>query len=180
MMMTLLKGSLLPASGFLPRRLIADDQRVEKSDPAIHAMTDFTRDYPVTVEEDQSIDAALDNMIRLHVRAMLVVRGQKIVGFISSYDIQGERPIQYLLNSSQTRHRDIEVGHIMTPWADLVALNWRAIKDATVGEVLDVFHHINTMHLLVLETATDAPTFVRGLFSRTRIERQLAVPALTA
>ncbi len=157
----------------LPRRAISNDQPVRLSDPALRIMTDFTREYPVTVDEEQSIDAALAEMIRLGVRAMLVMRGQRVVGFISSYDIQGERPLQYLLRSNHALHDEVQVSHIMTPLPQLVALNWQAVKNADVGEILDAFRHVDAMHLLVMETGTDSTRYVRGVFSKTRIERQL-------
>ena len=54
-------------------------------------MNDFSRQYPVTVDEERSIGVALRDMARLGVRSMLVVNELKVVGFITSYDIEGER-----------------------------------------------------------------------------------------
>ena len=181
MKLALLTQAQLSAEAVLPKRAASSGFRVKLNDHAVLAMTDFTREYPITVDEEQQIDAALADMVRLGVRAMLVVRGQKVVGFISSYDIEGERPLQYLLSSNHTRHRDIQVGRIMTPWSDLVALNWRAVKDANVGDLFNVFSHSDAMHLLVLEMGADGATYVRGLFSKTRLERQLILqPAMSA
>src|SRR5580658_5233514 len=103
------------SKGVLPRRSVSDGQFLDPGDPAIHAITDFTREHPVTVDEERQIDAALEDMIRVGVRALLVVRDQRIVGLITSYDIQGERPLQFLQTSNYSRHQDIRVGHIMTP-----------------------------------------------------------------
>jgi CBS domain-containing protein len=165
------------AAGTLPRRSSSADHLVRLADPAVSVMNDFTREYPVTVDEERQIDVALADMIRLGVRALLVVREQKVLGLITSYDIEGERPLQYL----HTRRKDIQVGQIMTPWADLQTLNWWVIKDACVGDVLEVFRETDVMHLLVVEAAIDAVPCVRGLFSRTRIERQLGpIPAMSA
>ena len=175
MMSTLLTHTKLPAMGVLPQRAMPNDVRVHLADPAIHTMTDFTREYPVTIEEERPIGAALADMVRLGVRAMLVARDQKVVGFITSYDIEGERPLQYLQNSNYTRHRDLQVGHIMTPWAELRTSNWRAVKNACVGDLLEAFRHVDAMHLLVVETAADDTTYVRGLFSKTRLDRQLGL-----
>lgn len=159
--------------GVLPKRTIAGDLPVRLVDPAILTMTDFTREYPVTIDEEEDIESALAEMIRLGVRAMMVVKGQNVVGFISSYDIQGERPIQYLLRSSQTRHQDIQVGHIMTPWSEVPAIEWRSVKNACVGDLVEAFHVTEATHLLVLEIMPNAVSEVRGLISRTRLDRQL-------
>jgi CBS domain-containing protein len=89
-------ASLLPTTRFrdavLPRRSVSDGQFLDPSDPAIHAITDFTREYPVTVDEERQIDDALHDMIHQGVRAMLVVREQRIVGLITSYDICRQPP----------------------------------------------------------------------------------------
>jgi len=168
-------------AGVLPRRSSSSDQRVKLTDPAANVMNDFAREYPVTVDEDRQIDSALADMIRLGVRALLVVRERKVVGFITSYDIEGERPLQCIQRLNYSYRQDIQVGDVMTPWADLQTLNWRAVKDASAGNLLEVFRETDLMHILVVETATDAATCVRGLFSRTRLERQLGLlPAMTA
>ena len=61
------------SEGLLPRRSVADGQFLYPGDPAIHAITDFTREHPVTVGADRQIDDALNDMIRLGVRALLVL-----------------------------------------------------------------------------------------------------------
>jgi CBS domain-containing protein len=171
-------ASLMSATSFreamLPRRSVSDGQYLDPSDPAIHAITDFTREHPVTVDEDRQIDDALHDMIHLGVRAMLVVREQRIVGLITSYDIQGERPLQFLQTSTYTRHHEIRVGHIMTPWDRLLAVDWESIQSALAGELLHVLEEAGITHLLVIETGkkNTVPT-VRALVSRARLTRQL-------
>jgi CBS-domain-containing membrane protein len=49
-----------------------------------------------TVTEDRSIDDALRDMMLAGVRALLVVREDAVTGLVTSYDIQGERPLQFL------------------------------------------------------------------------------------
>ena len=125
--------SLLPMRKFgdpvLPRRSILDGRPLELSDPAIYALTDFKRDYPMTVDAERQIDDALSDMIRLSVRALLVAKEQRLVGLITSYDIQGERPMQFLQSSNYSRHEDIRVVHVMTPWDELLALDWDQVED---------------------------------------------------
>ena len=171
-------GSLVPAANFsegvLPRRSISDGQFLDPGDPAIHAITDFTREHPATVDEERQIDAALEDMIRLGVRALLVVREQRIVGLITSYDIQGERPLQFLQSSTYTRHQDIRVGHIMTPWDKLLAVDWESVQSARAGDLLHVLEEAEMTHLLVIERGKkSASPIVRALISRARLARQL-------
>ncbi len=171
-------ASLIPTARFseavLPRRSVSDGQFLDPNDPAIHAVTDFTREHPVTVDEDRQIDDALRDMIHLGVRAMLVMREQHIVGLITSYDIQGERPLQFLQSSTYRRHHEIRVGHIMTPWDDLLALDWETVQSVCAGELLQVLEEAGLTHLLVIEQARSSSVpVVRALVSRARLARQL-------
>jgi CBS domain-containing protein len=161
--------------GTLPRRSVPDGQFLKAGDPAIHAITDFTREHPVTVEEDRQIDDALHDMIRLGVRALLVTREQRIVGLITSYDIQGERPIQFLQSSNYSRHQDVLVGHIMTPWEKLRAVRWDAVQNARAGDLLQLLEETSLTHLIVIESGHEnAPPVVRALVSRARLARQIS------
>jgi CBS domain-containing protein len=168
-------------SGILPRRATTPGNPIQLYDAAVSVMNDFSRQYPVTVDEDRQIGAALSDMARLGVRSLLVVNELKVVGFISSYDIEGERPIQYIQQFHGVRRNEVQVGHVMTRWHDLVTLNWSAVRGARVIDVLQALRDADLMHLLVVEKESDGATSVRGLFSRARIERQLSVvPAKTA
>ena len=135
----------------LPRRSLLDGQALEPSDPAIYAITDFKRDYPMTVDAERQIDDALSDMIRLGVRALLVAKDQRLVGLVTSYDIQGERPIQFLQASNYSRHQDVRVMDIMTPWDELLALDWESMESARAGELMSVFEQTSLTHLLVVE-----------------------------
>jgi CBS domain-containing protein len=138
-------------------------------------MNDFSRQYPVTVDEERPIGATLRDMARLGVRSMLVVNELKVVGFITSYDIEGERPIQYIQQFHDVRRNDVQVGQVMTRWHDLVTLSWSVVKTARVVDVLQALQDADLMHLLVVGQEADGTTAVRGLFSRARIERQLSL-----
>ena len=140
------------AHGILPRRSVTDGQFLKPTDPAILAITDFAREHPATVDDERQIDDALADMIRIGVRALLVVRDQRVVGLITSYDIQGERPLQFLQHSTYTQHSDLRVAHIMTPWEKLLAVDWDALQSARAGEVLQVMEEAGMSHMLVIET----------------------------
>ena len=123
----------------LPRRSVLDGRSLNPDDPAVYAITDFNRDPPVTVDSEQQIDDALNDMIHLGVRALLVQKDQRLAGLITSYDIQGEKPIQFLQSSTYTLHRDIRVTHIMTPGDQLLALDWEGVEVARAPDLLRVF-----------------------------------------
>ena len=172
-----LNGSVSPESGRQaserPRLRSKPVRQAVLTDPATDVMTDFTWDPPVTAATDQLIDDALRAMIVAGVRALLVMRGELIVGLITSYDIQGERPLQFLTASSFTRHDELEVGHIMTPWDRVPTLDMPWVASTRVIDVVERFQKLRTSHILVVEYAEQGGAFVRGMFSRTQLERQL-------
>jgi CBS domain-containing protein len=162
------------AVGVLPTRRPAEFRRELKSnDPAVHAMTDFTRKFAITVAPERQIDAALADMVRLSVRAMVVMRGDNVIGLITSYDIEGPRPARFAERPQATRREDITVGDIMTEWEYLPTLDWGTIQTAKISDLLEIFDGIGVMHLLVVESDERGADVLRGLISRSRIERQL-------
>lgn len=137
-------------------------------------MTDFTAQSPVLVAAERPIDDALRDMMVAGVRALLVTRDEKVIGLVTSYDIQGERPLQFLNRSGLTRHDEIQVGHIMTPWERVSTLDWAAVRAACVSDIAAQFQaQRTTTHIVVLERAEQGSATVRGLLSRTELERQL-------
>ncbi|MBS0420972.1 MAG: CBS domain-containing protein [Proteobacteria bacterium] len=174
---TLFNGSLWPPA---ERRVAArrpEFARVTIADAAASVVTDFSCELPVTVTEDRPIDEALRDMIYAGVRALLVVRGDAVTGLITSYDIQGERPLQFLRGANFTRHDEIEVGHIMTPWEQVARLDWHSVGVARVYDIAKIFRRTSASHVVIFECPPrEAGCFVRGLLSRTRLEGQLGQP----
>ncbi len=168
----------------LPHRPGSAPGTLTSNDPASLALTDFRHEPALTVAASEQIDVALGDMIRLGVRALLVVHGDDLVGLITAYDIQGERPGQFLQNPSCDHspclRRDIHVGEIMTRWCDLEVLTWKALECATIGALLDTLTSASVTHLVVIEPGTGNDVEVRGLVSRTQVERLLRDGAFVA
>lgn len=167
------EGPLRKYSTRTPRPREAAEGRLALTDPAVHVVTDFVWEQPVTVPEELSIEAALREMILAGVRALLVVRDEVVIGLITSYDIQGERPLQFLAESGYRRHDEIEVGHIMTPWEQVPTLDWQVLGRARVADLAAFFRRTAATHVVIVEPADQGRSGVRGLISRTRLERQL-------
>jgi CBS domain-containing protein len=159
----------------LSRPLAAEARRVLLSDPARSVMTDFTREPPATVTEDLSIDDALEDMVLAGVHALLVVRGDLVGGLITSYDIQGGRPLILLLAPKHRPAHQITVGEIMTPWEQVPKLDWSSVSAARVHDLARVFRKTNATHLVVVENPERDGAFVRALISRRRLNRQLGI-----
>ena len=88
-----------------------------------------------------------------------------------------ERPIDEAL-SDIVRREYIRVVDIMTEWDDVPTVDWTTMQSARITDLLEIFYGIGVMHLLVVEgeQGSGAAT-VRGLVSRTRIERRLNRPS---
>ncbi|MBK7904614.1 MAG: CBS domain-containing protein [Proteobacteria bacterium] len=162
----------------LPPRLTSALPRLKGESPALAAMTDFTHDNPAIVAPGRHIDDALRDMIAYGVRALLVVEDGKVLGLITASDIMGERPIKFLQNplceGSPCRHKDIHVADIMTPWAELQLIDYDWVSHRATADIAETLIRTCATHLLVVErSAQDTGSTLRGLFSRTRLERQL-------
>jgi CBS domain-containing protein len=166
-------GPKIHAAGVLPIRQPVEYQELRLRDAAVHAMTDFKSRIAITVGPDWQIDEALADMVRLGVRAMLVVRAGSIIGLVTSYDIEGKRFVRFAQPPHARRREDIRVGDVMTRWADLPTLDWNTVQTATISDLLEIFSGVGVMHLVVVETDAQGEEAVRGLISRSRIERQL-------
>jgi CBS-domain-containing membrane protein len=173
-----LDGSAAPDPGpqavLRRRRRSEAGRRVALTDSAVSVLTDFTWDAPVTVAADRFIDDALRDMIAAGVRSLLVMQGEVVVGLITSYDIQGERPMLFLDTSGLTRHSDIEVAHIMTPWDRVATVDLPWVASASVADLVERFRRVRGSHLMVVEHPEEGGAFIRGMFSRAELERQLA------
>lgn len=164
--------------------------RAYLTSPAIEVMTDFNYVQPRTIRPDASIDDALHNMKRVGVRLLLVEDADRnIVGIVSSYDIQGEKPIK-LVQESRISRSEIRVTDIMTPQAEIEALHMLSVRNAQVGHIVATLRALERRHLLVVQSANgngepsddeavpsiaSGTQVVRGLFSSSQIGRQLRV-----
>jgi signal-transduction protein with cAMP-binding, CBS, and nucleotidyltransferase domain len=157
------------------RPAVAEPRRVLLNDPAMSVMTDFTREPPATVTEDCSIDDALEDMVVAGVHALLVVRGDQVSGLITSYDIQGNRPLILLMAPSYRRPDQIAVGEVMTPWDQVPKLDWSLVNAARVFELARAFRRTRATHLVVVQNLEHRGEFVRALISRRRLNRQLGL-----
>jgi DeoR family transcriptional regulator, catabolite repression regulator len=150
-------------SGMLPFRQSDGYADLSTRDPAWHAMTDFTRTVPISVAPERTVDEAIASMVRFGIRALLVVRGTEVTGLLSSYDVEGL--------AGRTA-----VADAMIQWSELPTVDWSTMQAAKVADLLEIFHGVGVMHLLVVEgrdVAGGGPV-VRGLVSRSRIEKRLA------
>ncbi len=154
---------------------------ISLDDNALSVMTDLEKAPAITVQGITPIDQALEHMIQSGVRSLFVLDNEsRVIGLITSYDIQGEKPIRYL-QSLDCTHRnccrgDVLVKDIMEPMDKLKNLDFKKVRDATVGNIVATFRRVGHKHLVVVDhnRDQDEPT-IRGIFSATQLERQLGM-----
>lgn len=161
--------------GSAPTRFRSPEQtfppRVSIDDPAIDVMTDLSKVSAVIIRPTDTIDEALTRMKQRGVRLLLVIDSDRmVVGTITANDVLGEKPMR-MVESTGSKHEDILVRDIMTPWQQMQAIPLKAIESAKVGHVVATLRHAGRHHALV----ADHDGTIRGIFSATHIARLLGV-----
>jgi len=147
---------------------------VTENDPAITAMTDFTEITPITIESDASLFSALEVMKTHGIRLLLVEDGEEhIVGVITAYDIQSEKPVQYSAENNIAVN-DIQVSMLMTPLEETPAFDFNFVKQALLRHVIQTMKELDRPHTLVIET--NDGQHIRGVFSTSNISKLLGRP----
>ena len=162
------------------KRIVAnDDSYLQSDDSAFCALTDFRREYPITVQANASIDDALGEMNRFGVHALLVTQDEAgdlnshIVGLITAYDIERHRPHR------SPDPRDLKPGKpgsvcdLMTPWNELSLVKYESLQALTADDVYKMFQGTGLTHLLVVELHGDDSAVLRGLLSRAALAKRL-------
>jgi CBS-domain-containing membrane protein len=159
---------------------------VAPDSPAVVAMTDFRSAPIVTARFDSSIDDALHQMKLSGARfAFVTNQDGQLAGSITSYDIQGEKPMQYMMSvgCSETTcaWRDVQVENIMDPVRMWRVLDYAHVTAMTVAEVAALVAESGLRYVVVVEAAAAAGARqVRGLFSAARLQMLLGGADATA
>ena len=169
----------LPTFRFPPGASIAQAQppqhgAVTAQSSALEVMTDLTTVRAATVAPGTSLAQAEVSMIHQGVRLLFVVGSMPSVdGIITSGDLHGERPMR-VVHQRGLKFEELTVEDVMTPLSAINAVNYEALKHATVAQAIDTLLHSRHPHLLVIEHASAGATVrIRGIISKTQVERQL-------
>lgn len=144
--------------------------------PAIYAMTDLQKVAAVTVEPTTSLISANQKMIANQVRLLLVcLVDNSLTGILTASDILGEKPVQYM-HQVDCSYGEIIVRDILTPHDQLDMLKLNDVQMACVGDVIATLQRDNRQHALVIDSDRYGNQRVRGIFSASKISRQVGVP----
>ena len=141
--------------------------------PALDVMTDLARIHSAVITPSSSLDSANAYMMQRGVRLLLVLNPDRsLVGLITSTDVLGEKPLRFV-QERRVHHDQILVSDIMTPLERIDAISLRDLQHAKVGHVIASLRESGRQHTLVIEQDPSGATVVRGILSRSQIERQL-------
>ena len=142
--------------------------------PGLAVMTDLTRVKSATTHPGATLDQAEQTMIVQGVRMLFVVTElPSIHGLVTLADLRGDRAMR-VVHERHLRHDELTVADVMTELAALDAVGLEPLRNATVGNLVATLKRTGRHHLLVVQAATaETPRRVRGVVSRTQIERQL-------
>ena len=153
----------------------ADPWYADPEDPAITVMTDFRERASVTVDETSTIDLALEHMKHTGIRCAFAIDAERriVVGLITAYDIQSEKPMQSL----HTPRREVLVRDIMQKISDWRIVTVDELLKTTVGSLRRLFDETRLTLIPVMETVGGGKPILRGLLSSAKVKRLLSKPA---
>ena len=152
-------------------------ERVTLASPAVDVMTDLTRVKAATVSPSTSLRQAEQIMIYQGVRMLFVVSDMPAIdGLVTATTCAAICRCGWS-SSATIRYDDLCVRDVMAGLSMLDAIDFDEMKSATVGNVVATLRRHGRDHLLVAEgSAEHGSPRVRGVISRTQIERQLGAP----
>jgi CBS-domain-containing membrane protein len=158
----------------IAQALLGNETRVTLTSPALDVMTDLTRVRAATAHPSTSLAQAEQMMILQGVRMLFVVsRVPQLEGLVTFTDLHGDRQLQ-AVHDRHLRYDELSISDVMSGLSTLDAVSLSAMHSATVGNVVATLKRYGRNHMLVVEEKTaQAPQRVRGVLSRSQIERQL-------
>ena len=151
---------------------------VTLSDLAINSMTDLSRVPAATIKPETTIDQAMQRMIHVGVRMLFVLDDfGTLIGLATARDIMGEKPVKLAAENHVARD-SITVQEVMVPLGQIDVLDFAEVVRSTVGDIVLTLRKAGRQHALVREK-TPRGEEIRGVFSISRIARQLGVPIQT-
>lgn len=167
----------LPAGTVIAQARDWQTSPVTLDSPALEVMTDLTTVKAATVNPSMTLRQAEQTTIYLGVRTLFVVSEMPAIeGLVTSTDLHGNQQMR-LVQQRNLRYEELCVADVMAALSELDAIDYEDMKAATVGNVVATLRRHGRNHLLVSEVAAGEQRHrLRGVISRTQIERQLGLP----
>src|SRR6187200_3552802 len=155
----------------------ADNAAVTLESPALAVMTDLTKVKAATTHPRTTLRQAEQAMIYHGVRMLFVVTEMPLIeGLITATDLGGDKQMR-VVHERHLHYDELSVADVMTELGALDAIDFAVVRAAAVGNAVATLQRLGRNHLLVVEAATaQTPRRVRGVISRSQVERQLGRP----
>ncbi len=137
--------------------------------------TDFKSKYPAIIGQDKTLQDALNEMRLAQVKSLIVAgEHDTILGLVCARDIQGVK-VGRIASDNGVLIKDVTVGMAMIPASEILTLRFSQLDRIQVGHITRLIHDTGQNYIFVTEPHPDhsEQTRVRGLFSASRISRQL-------
>jgi CBS domain-containing protein len=154
-----------------------DNAPVTLASPALAVMTDLTQVKAATTHPRTTLRQAEQAMIYQGVRMLFVVTEMPLIeGLITATDLGGDKQMR-VVHERHLHYDELSVADVMTELGALDAIDFAVVRAAAVGNAVATLQRLGRNHLLVVEAATaQTPRRVRGVISRSQVERQLGRP----
>ena len=154
-----------------------DNTPVTLASPALDVMTDLTKVKAATTHPRTTLRQAEQAMIYQGVRMLFVVTEMPLIeGLITATDLGGDKQMR-VVHERHLHYDELCVADVMTELGALDAIDYAVVRAAAVGNAVATLQRLGRNHLLVVEASTaQTPRRVRGVISRSQVERQLGRP----
>ena len=151
-----------------------DNAPVTLASPALAVMTDLTKVKAATTHPRTTLRQAEQAMIYQGVRMLFVVTEMPLIeGLITATDLGGDKQMR-VVHERHLHYDELCVADVMTELGALDAIDYAVVRAAAVGNAVATLQRLGRNHLLVVEASTaQTPRRVRGVISRSQVERQL-------
>lgn len=164
---------------FHPKHQVANSQPFMQCvlhDPAVRAMTDFSRTTPCLIELSTPIGDARAILIQRRIRMLLVHdANDHMIGLLTGRDLEGDKP-ERILAKAGGAWDDLKVADLMTIRPKVQVVLMKDVLCARIGDIIATLRQINRQHALVVDTHPDnSQLALRGVFSLSQIALQLGL-----
>lgn len=144
-------------------------QDITLDSPALSVLTDFTHYAPLVTDVDEKAADIEQKMLRNHVRLKLVVdKANQFLGLISLEDLNAQEILKKVAQG-YTRD-DLSAFDFMRSKNALKALDYKELKQATVGDLVQILKDNPHQHYLVIDRGLHK---IRGVISASDLARKL-------
>jgi len=170
-----LPHQLLSAGATIDQQQGSQSKSVTLSDKAEDVLTDFNHKRPFSISPTTTFDQINDKMIACGVRMLFVTETDGMLqGLVTYTDLSGEKPVRYIQEHGGTRG-EILAQDIMTPLAQIEALQREIIAKACVGDIVNTIKQMGRQHMLVIDTLENGMQVITGMVSASHIESILGI-----